>query len=212
MSRFEDRLFAELVEQHGALLTDAPARALPASGQARRPARVRLPLPLRLRLPAGRLVPAGALAFALAAALAAIVIGFGSGGGGGTPAYAVVSNGDGTVSVTVRELVGVTGANEALRTLGVRARVVHSERACPTQPGEYALARLSSEQSERIAHGGAPSGEPSVVLDPSAIPPGDTVVIGARVLEHRRALTVTGLEIAIYEGAVPPCLRAAGSG
>ena len=44
------------------------------------------------------------------------------------------------------------------------------------------------------------------MITPSAIPAGDTVVIGAREL----APGVVGLQTAIYRGATPPCLPLAG--
>lgn len=207
MSRFEDRLLAELLEQHGAVLAEPPARPLPTSG----PARPRLRLPV-LRLPVPRLLPAGAAALALAAALVAVVIGFGSGGGGGgTPAYAVVQNGDGTVTVTVREIQGINGANQQLRTLGVHATAVRSERSCATRRGQYKTAGVSADLSHRIASGSTAAGVPSVVIDPSAIPPHDTVVIGVRAIDTHGGPAATGLEIGIYEGSVPPCLKALGS-
>ena len=43
---------------------------------------------------------------------------------GGTPAYAVSKGADGVVSVSIRDITGVTGANEELRRLGVRAVAV----------------------------------------------------------------------------------------
>jgi len=207
VSRFEDRLLAELLEQHGAVLADLPARPLPLRAPARRsrvPARP-------WRVPAARtLAPAGALALALATLLVALVIGFGSGGGGGTPAYAVMRNSDGTVTVTIRELVGVAGANEALGTLGVRARVVRSLRSCPARSGRYRPARLSAEASRQIVQPVFSAGAPSVVIEPSAIPPADTVVIGVRTLDTHGGPAAVGLETAIYEGSAPPCLRASG--
>jgi hypothetical protein len=194
MPKFEDRLWAELVEQHGALLADVPARTLS-------PART--PVAARRR----RLAPVAAIALALAAALAAIVIGFGS--GAGTSAYAVVSNPDGTVTVTIKELVGVRGASRTLASLGVPARVVPAEPGCPTRPGQFSSAHLSAEQSLRISTLAGPSGTASVVITPSAIPPGDTVVIGARALQSSSGRTIVGLETAVYRGATPPCLQAA---
>jgi hypothetical protein len=196
MSRFEDRLWSELVEQHGALLADAPPRAL-------------APIPARAPARRRRLVPVAALGLALAAALAAIVIALGS--GGGTTAYAVISNPDGTVSVTIKELVGVRGAGEKLESLGVPVRVVRSEAGCPTRPGQYESAHLSAEQSQRISTLAGPASSASVVITPSAIPPGDTVVIGARALESGPGVGAVGLEVAVYKGATPPCLRAVGS-
>lgn len=196
MARFEDRLFAELIEQHGSLLADAPAHVLPHPVPLRRP----------LGAPRRRLAGAGALAVALTLAIFALVIGFG-GGGNGTPAYAVVSNADGTVSVTVHEVAGITGANEALRTLGVRARVVRTEPGCATVAGEYKYVQLPPGASERVAHAGTVGGEPAVIIAPSAIPAADTVVIGVRSLGVQAGLEVTGLNIGLYEGAAPPCLK-----
>jgi hypothetical protein len=195
MSRFEDRLLAELVEQHGALLAGAPARVLPPVGRTVRARR-------------RRLVPVAAIGLALTAALIAVVIGLSS--GGGTSAYAVVSNPDGTVSVTISDLVGVHGASEKLASLGVPVRVVRSEAGCPTRPGQFKPAHLSAEQSQRISTLAGPAGTASVVITPSQIPPGDTVVIGPRALQSSPGLAVVGLETAIYEGATPPCLHAVG--
>lgn len=204
VSRFEDRLLAELLEQHGAVLADAPV--LPQIPARRARARSWLGLPAR------RLLPAGALALALATALVALVTGLGSGGGGVTPAYAVVQNGDGTVTVTIRELLGIDGANRELRTLGVRARVVPSEGSCQTDPAQFRQARISEELSRRIVTPVFLAGAPSVVIEPSAIPADDTVVIGVRTLDTQGEPAATGLETAIYEGAAPPCLTASGSG
>jgi hypothetical protein len=191
-------LFAELVEQHGALLADAPARPLPSAAPLRR----------TLRVPRRRLIPAGAFALALAVALFALVIGFGGGGGGGgTQAYAVVANPDGTVSVTVREVAGITGADEALRTLGVRAHVVRTEPGCPTAPGEFTTVQIPPDASPPVARAGAVGGEPAVIITPGAIPAGDTVVIGVRSLGVQAGLEVTGLNIGLYAGATPSCLK-----
>ncbi|MCW3032671.1 MAG: hypothetical protein QOK19_705 [Solirubrobacteraceae bacterium] len=195
MPRFEERLWAELVEQHGSLLADVPPRTV-------------APVRRHVRPRRRRLVPVAAVGLALAAGLAAIVIGLGS--GGGTSAYAVLSNPDGTVSVTIKELVGVRGASETLASLGVPVRVVPSQRTCPTRPGQFKPARLTAEQSQRISTLAGPADTASVVITPSAIPAGDTVVIGARALSSAAGLGAVGLEIAVYEGAAPTCLRAAG--
>jgi hypothetical protein len=194
VARFEDRLFSELVEQHGALLVDAPPAPLA-------PAPARRPRTLRRRAPA--LVTAG---LALAAALAAIVIGIGS-HGGGTPAYAVVVNANGTVTVTISELVGISGADARLRALGLPVRVVPASTDCPTYPGEFPRAHLSYEQMKQIALPSGPYG--AMVITPSAIPQGVTVVIGAREEPASSpALKVAGLNVAYYEGTTTPtCLK-----
>jgi hypothetical protein len=190
VARFEERLWGELVEQHGALLADAPARA-PIAGR-----------DSRWVSPRRRWAPAVAVATTAAVALAAIVIGLGS-GSRTSSAFAVVRNADGTVSVTIAELAGVDGADARLAALGVPARVVRSEGSCPTRPGEFKPARITGEQSQAAAR---PSGPGSVVIVPGAVPAGDTVVIGARELPPHSGATVVGLEFEVYEGATPPCL------
>jgi hypothetical protein len=191
MSRFEDRLWDELVEQHGAVLADAPLTFTPARPR---------PELRRRRRPA----PLAALGLALAAALTAIVIGLSS--TGGTPAYAVLSNPDGTITVTIRELVGVKGADEKLASLGVPVHVVRSEAGCQVRSGEYKVPRISPELFQRISKLAGPAGSAALVITPSAIPAGDTVVIGAR----EPGPGAVGLQTVIYEGTTPPCLPLAG--
>jgi hypothetical protein len=191
MSRFEDRLWDELVEQHGAVLADAPLTLTPAHAR---------PELRRRRRPA----PLAALGLALAAALTAIVIGLSS--TGGTPAYAVLSNPDGTITVTIRELVGVKGADEKLASLGVPVHVVRSEAGCQVRSGEYKVPRISPELFQRISKLAGPAGSAALVITPSAIPAGDTVVIGAR----EPGPGAVGLQTVIYEGTTPPCLPLAG--
>jgi hypothetical protein len=194
VASFEERLWAELVEQHGALLADEPRAALsPRRREQRRPAWRRA------------LLPAAGLATVLAGVLVAIVIGLGS-GNRPSAAFAVVRNPDGTVQVTISELAGVQGANQRLMELGVPARVVSWNEGCATRPGEFKEAPLSAEQAQRIETPAGPAGAASVVLTPAAVPAGDTVVIGARALGQSGAVSAVGLEVGIYEGAAPTCL------
>ncbi len=190
MPRFEDRLWAELVEQHGALLADALPLAPAPRGR-------------RLRLPAaGRLAPAGGLALALAAAIAALVIGFGS--GHGSAAYAVALNPDGTVSITLRELAGVSGADERLQELGVPVRIVRAETNCPVKPDEYDRVRLPAARSGAISTMTQQNGVTTLVVDPSKIPPGDTVQFATRVLDPGPPEAL-GTTESVYRGPTPPC-------
>ncbi len=198
MSRFEDRLWAELVEQHGALLADAPAR-FPAREQAPAPTRRRLRLPARRRL-----LPAGAaVALALAAAIAAIVIGFSS-GGGSSAAYAVAVNRNGTVEITLRELAGVQGADERLRELGEPIRIIPAERSCPVKPGEYHLVALSERATRAISTIGSERGVTTLLVRPANIPEGVTAVFATRVLDEGppEALAISQ---SAFRGATPPC-------
>jgi hypothetical protein len=193
MSRFEDRLWMDLVEQHGALLAAAPARTFTPT----------LEPALPRRLP--RLVPAASIGLALAAVLTVLVIAL-TPGGGGNAAYAVSSNPNGTISVTIEELVGVTGASRQLASLGVPVRVVTAEASCPSLPDKYRVARLSPGLSHQVASVSGHSGAASVLVTPSAIPAGDTVLIGASELERSSGPAAVALEVQVYEGETPPCL------
>jgi hypothetical protein len=184
MSRFEDRLWAELVEQHGAALAEQPVLVHP------RPRHVRRG-------------PIAAVALALAAALAALVIALGH--GGGTSAYAVVNNPDGTVTVTIRELVGVQPANERLEELGIPARIPPTRSDCPTGSADLRAARLTPAQSRKAFEPEGGHGSYSIRIDPKAIPPGDTLVLRAYELPSG-AIAMRALEI---EGPAPSCLAPA---
>jgi hypothetical protein len=188
VSRFEDRLWDELVEQHGALLLDPPPAALPH-------ARVRA---RRLRWTARRRLPIAALGTALAGVVAALVIGLS--GGGGTPAYAVTSNGDGTITVTIREIVGIEGANGKLKALGVPVRVVPAEPGCPAVGA--APDRVSPERHHAILSLIGRSGSASAKITPAAIPSGDTLVLGV----HQLDAGTIALSRVLYKGPGRSCL------
>ncbi len=181
MSRFEDRLWAELVEQHGAVLAEPPALA-----QA----------PPRLL----RRGPLAAVALALALALAALVIALGR--GGGTSAYAVVTNPDGTITVTIRELVGVEPANERLEELGVPARIPPARSDCPTSRADLHPAHLTPEQSRETFEPVGGNGSYSVRINPDAIPSGDTLLLRAYELPSGPI----AMRALVIEGAAPSCL------
>ena len=186
MSRFEDRLWGELVEQHGALLAEAPAR-VPSAGRR-----------------FGR-APVAAVALAVVIALVALVIALGR--GGRASAYAVVKNADGTVTITINELEGVAPANQRLEQLGVPVRIPSVERWCPTTRAELKSARLSPARSREISEPTGGVGRYSLRVDPAAIPSGDTLVLTAH--EVRPGLTY--LRSLVIEGAAPRCLAPVGT-
>jgi hypothetical protein len=190
VSRFEQRLWDELVEQHGAMLLEPPVllqRTPPAA------ARIRW-------IPRGRLSIA-AFGTALAGVLAALLIGLG-GGGAGTAAYAVTSNGDGTITVTIREIAGLEGANAKLSALGVPVRVVPVEPDCQAIDDSSVPAHVSPERLHAILAPIGPPGSASVKITPGAIPSGDTLVLGARQLDAG----AIALGDALYEGHGRGCL------
>jgi hypothetical protein len=184
VARFEDRLWNELVEQHGALLAEPPAAI---HAPAREPRRVRRG-------------PLAALGLALAAGLAALVIGLGS--HGGSSAYAVVPNADGTVTVTISELVGVEPANLRLQELGLPVRVAPVQHGCPVSRRQLPYVRLPFDQTRALYETlGGPNGV-SLRIDPAAIPHGDTLLLTANELRPG----VVSLRGLVIEGAAPSCV------
>ena len=184
MARFEDRLLAELVEQHGALLAQPPLHATA-------PPRAHL---LRRR------GPIAAFGLAVAAAIAALVVGLSH--NAGTSAYAVVTNPDGTVTVTIREIEGAAPANERLAMLGVRVRVAPVTQGCPVTRRQLPSAELPLAQARAIYEPEPGPAGFSVRVDPAAVPDGDTVLLTAR--EVRPGLVA--LRELVIEGAAPPCV------
>jgi hypothetical protein len=128
MSRFEDQLFTDLMQQYGPVLqrTRRPA-----------PARPR-PLGRPARLAAGT---AGAAAVAAGLALAVAALIPDSGSSTGTPqltAWTVARHADGDISVTIRQLRNPAGLQARLRADGVPASVAFASQqnpACRPYPG-----------------------------------------------------------------------------
>lgn len=178
MSVFEERLWQELVRDHSDALMYGSVVELP-----RRPRRH------------SRLLAAAATLAAAAVALALWL-----GGGSSQPAYAVTQHADGTVTVTIRTLVGVQGADAKLAELGVPIRTVAVEAGCRVNPRELHPARISPKLVEQLRRGARP-GAASVEVQPDAIPGGYTLLLAARRLGHE-----IGLHEALYKGSAPPCL------
>lgn len=196
MSRFQERLWQELVADHGAALAYPqglrdPLRPLPIL-EPRRPAARRLPalLPDRLRLrPSGL---AATLA-ALVATVAAVAI-LSTTGTAPSAAYAVTQNPDGTIKVSIDELTGVTGANAQLAKLGVRVTVVPVQAGCSSVG---LIAPMNPSLAATVAH---IEGQ-GVTIQPKLIPAGDTLVLAARQIG-----SIVGLGYKLYQGAAPTCV------
>lgn len=185
MSRFEDRLWSELVALHSTLAAEAP----PAGAVAVR----------RRRAPRARLVARVAVLAAVLAATLAILSTFNN--GASTPAYAVTQNRDGSVTVTIDELVGVDGANGQLAALGVPIRVAAPEAGCQVPPGRFRSAPLMPELRTRLyAYVSQP--QHGVKIDPALVPAGDTLLLAAR--EGQSGVVL--LSVALYRGPAPACL------
>jgi hypothetical protein len=183
MSDFKKRLWRELVREHGAQLEQISRE-----------------LTGRPRLPRARLVAGAGLGLAGSAAALAIVLGTTS----TTPAFAVIRNADGTVTVRIARASGIATANARLAALGIRARAVAVASGCTNVPTLHGRAW-------RI--GQTPNGTPRAMrlaqtyvaqarIDPRKIPPGRIEVIPAwRV--HDRIVLATPRAV---RGAAPDCL------
>ncbi len=150
MSKFTDRLWRELVREHGA---DLAQTRRPAAGQRRR---------ARPRLLAGTTVGLAGVGSVVALAIGAAST---------SPAFAVTNNRDGTLSVVLRAPDGITGANAKLAALGIRARFVQVRAGCAAPapaPLRNAIRTLDLARANF-----------ETKIDPRQIPAGRTLVIAS---------------------------------
>jgi hypothetical protein len=154
MTRFADDLFDNLMREHGPALAHL---SVPAARQRRHVTR-----PV--------LMTAGASGLAAAAAVGALVA-----AGGGSPAYAVTTHPDGTVTLAVYQESGIAGANAQLHQLGDdRVVVVPVGSGCPSINSLRAPAVPASQISVQASS----SGDGAVTVDAHGIPAGDILVLG----------------------------------
>ncbi len=152
MSEFEDNLWVKVVREHGDELarierTDQPRRVT------------------RPRLLAGTTVGLAAIAVAAALLLGAST---------SPPAFAITRNHDGTVTVNLRKLAGIAGANAKLAAMGVRAQI-----AAPTKHAPKLM---------------CPDGAvPTVTFDPASIRKRQEIVIAPGETGARDAAAIKGL-------------------
>jgi hypothetical protein len=183
MTKFEDRLFGQLMAEHGQQLraVERPAPA-PARRRARRP----------VWLATGA---AGAVAAATAAVLAL----------GGAPAYAAysVTQHDGTVSVSVYNASGVDGANAALHRIHARVVVVRVRPSCPPI-GSLPRPHPAPHPAVSVGSGVNSQGHRSVsVKIKGGIPAGDTMILAFTGNPRSGGAVGAG---GIITGPVPHCV------
>ena len=170
-SKFEDHLWREFVHEHG---DDLAQLSRPATRHTlRRP---------RLVAGAGLCLAGGATALALILSATS------------APAFAVTRNSNGTVTVTINQIAGVSGANTELAALGVNARAVPIVQGCTAT-----LQQLLPKRTSSVIY---PHGSRSVTIEPSRIPAGDTLVLA--VVQSTGVLQI--LVGMVHRGAVPRCL------
>jgi hypothetical protein len=102
MSKFTDHLWQDLVREHGPKLAHADR---PGPGQVRRP---------RPRVLAGSSLGLAGIGAALVLAL---------GGSAAAPAFAITTNGDGSVLVNINRLQSLPAANHKLTAMGIHEQV-----------------------------------------------------------------------------------------
>jgi hypothetical protein len=182
MSRFEDNLWREVERKYGSELSEA-------DGPLQRRSRLRVPV-----------IAGTSLGLVGASAVAVIVLSAAS----SSPAFAVTHNPDGTVSVVIRRIEGIPGANQRLAQLGIRARAVRIADGCQVAPPP-ALARVTVATFVRTRDAvsvGGTDGKVLARIRPTQIPIGRTLVIPA----VRNGALVRLVRGRAVRGAVPTCL------
>jgi hypothetical protein len=159
MTKFADQLFTDLIHEHGPALTLIKPSAAPG----------------RRAVTGRKLLAVGACGVAVAAATAGVLV-----AEAGTPAYAVTTHPDGTVTLAVKQATGVSGANARLHQLGDRVVVVPVEPGCPgidSLPAP-AVRPTHISGSTKVGRDG------SVTVNAKGIPAGDILVVGVATNAH----------------------------
>jgi hypothetical protein len=182
MTRFEDNLWREVEDKYGPELSEA-------AGPLHARSRLRVPV-----------IAGTSLGLVGGSAAAVIVLTAAS----SSPAFAVTRHRDGTVSVVIRRIEGIPGANHRLAQLGIRARAVRVAEGCQ-MPAAQALARVTVMTLARDAHKNWVTSAPAAVrarIRPAQIPSGRTLVIPA----IRTGAVVQLVRGRAVRGVVPACL------
>ena len=191
MSKYTDRLWRDIVREHGADLR----------GMERSPGGPRHRVK---RLLAGT----GLVGVAGAGAVLAIALGAAS----TTPAFAVTRNGDGTYSVGINAISAIPAANARLRALGLRARLVAVESGCSNVavtllPQHVIVPALMPAAAQAKAMAAAAK------INPAAIPHGRTLVVPAfrmgNIVRLAQAKAVSGLAPSCLPTPARVCFSAA---
>jgi hypothetical protein len=205
MTKFADQLFDDLMREHGSALSGT------------RPPASRGPIATRRALLA---VGGGGVAVAAAAGVLVATAGVGSSGSGGqaaagkTPAYAVTSNPNGTVTLAVYRKDGIAGANAKLHELGDRqVYVVPVGAGCPSlsslpAPAQPLNGKHLSVQSS-VTVGASPGG--SVTVNAKGIPAGDILVVAVETTKTGNTTTSLGAG-KLTTAPAPSCVSLPSSG
>ena len=160
MTKFADQLFDDLMREHGSTL----AHASP-------------PAPRR-HIPKRRTLLAAGTAVAAVGTTAGVLL-----SGGGTPAYALTTHPNGTVTLAVYQESGFAGANAKLHQLGDdQVVVVPVEPGCPSiqslpAPALPVNGHIGEQTAIDVKTGG-------VTVNAQGIPAGDILVVGIEITRH----------------------------
>jgi hypothetical protein len=138
------------------------------------------------------ILTAGAGGLAAVAAVGTIVA------GGATPAYAVTTHSDGTVTLAVYQKSGIAQANAKLRQVG-DGRVV----VVPVEPGCPSISSLSAPPGKPGAHlklGLKLSTSGGATVDARGVPASDTLVVATN------GKGMTASTATLTSGPVPKCV------
>jgi hypothetical protein len=183
MTKFEDRLFGQLMAEHGHHL-QATARPAPARRRLRRPV----------------WLATGAVGGMAAAAAAVVALGSAP----AAAAYSVTQHANGAVTVSVNRMSGVAGANGTLHKMHARVRVVRVRPGCRpigSLPRPNPAPHPSVKVASRVTKNGHRS--VTVTLGKGGIPRGDTMILAFR--GNPRGGTALGVG-GIITGHVPHCV------
>ena len=155
----------------------------------------------RRALPRAAIIAATVIA--LSGAILAVL--YSAAGPRATPAYAVSLNGDRSITLTLRELLGIRGANEDLSRLGVPVVIAGVEPSCrahgqvlETSPQEHDIVEVT-----RVADGFEGL---RWIIHPRAIPPGDTVQLSvAYPSDGTPAPVAIAGSWSLFRGRAPSC-------
>ncbi|HXP58674.1 MAG TPA: hypothetical protein VN847_27185 [Streptosporangiaceae bacterium] len=176
MTKFADDLYDDLMRAHGPAL-----------------AATRAPVPARRPLASRRLVLAASAGGLAVAATAGSLVAV-----SGTPAYALTTNHDGSISLAVYREAGVAQANAKLRAIGARVIVVPAGAGCPSVGS---LRKPAVPVTGPVRVQGSVSSDGSVTVNAQGVPRGDVIVVATETSGKTRetASAITSLP-------VPHCL------
>lgn len=181
MTKFADDLYDDLMREHGPAL-----------------AATRAPAP-RPRTSRRVVLAAGAGGLAVAATAGSLVA------LSGTPAYALTTNHDGSISLAVYKEAGVAQANAKLRAIGAKVVVVPVEAGCPSL-GSVRKPAVPVTGPVRVQ--GSESSDGSITVNAQGVPRGDVIVVATETSGKlsETASTITSLPVphCVSLPAAPP--------